>query len=288
MSISTYRETHSSRLVMDPVLIVEDTLTVKQLEALRSECNYLRVQQPAADPTERGSSLDFFEDQCVPENSSARVNMEEYFTLRMCKYMSKGSSDLDSACIKNLLHSHLPSLLNDSLSTLVDDDIFEIIHANKRSRYNKRDWFLFNEHYVVKEASSMVEFRWHRDEDEQLAALVGDKKPLYWSVWIPLDDVNAHNGTIYFPDNTQIIKASQNGKMPLERVVATEALVSTEGEPVIVKAGSIVIFSSQVWHRSSINQSSEPRRVYYAQYSSEIILSGGLPLNLALKCSIED
>jgi ectoine hydroxylase-related dioxygenase (phytanoyl-CoA dioxygenase family) len=35
--------------------------------------------------------------------------------------------------------------------------------------------------------------------------------------------------------------------------------------------GSVVLFSSKVWHRSGINLEREPRRVFYAQYSPQPI-----------------
>ena len=45
------------------------------------------------------------------------------------------------------------------------------------------------------------------------------------------------------------------------------------GEPVIVPAGSIAVFSSVCFHRSGANRSPRMRRVYLAQYSPEPILN---------------
>jgi len=44
------------------------------------------------------------------------------------------------------------------------------------------------------------------------------------------------------------------------------------GVPALVEAGSIVCFSSTVFHRSGANTTDRLRRVYVAQYSPEPIL----------------
>ena len=44
------------------------------------------------------------------------------------------------------------------------------------------------------------------------------------------------------------------------------------GIPAIVPAGSIVVFSSYVFHRSGPNLTDKLRRVYLAQYSPRMIL----------------
>src|SRR6478735_3979742 len=54
------------------------------------------------------------------------------------------------------------------------------------------------------------------------------------------------------------------------------------GDPVIVPAGSIAVFSSTCFHRSGVNTSPRPRRVYLAQYSPEPILNDeGKPVIVA-------
>ena len=41
-----------------------------------------------------------------------------------------------------------------------------------------------------------------------------------------------------------------------------------KGTPVIMKAGSLAVFSSRTLHHSSPNLSGDPRRVYYIAYSA--------------------
>ena len=45
------------------------------------------------------------------------------------------------------------------------------------------------------------------------------------------------------------------------------------GEPAIVPAGSIVVFSSRTFHRSGPNLTDSYRRCYLAQYSAEPIMN---------------
>jgi ectoine hydroxylase-related dioxygenase (phytanoyl-CoA dioxygenase family) len=61
------------------------------------------------------------------------------------------------------------------------------------------------------------------------------------------------------------------------------------GDPAIVPAGSIVCFSSTLFHRSGPNTTDRVRRVYVAQYSAEQILSevGSRPLRLAEPLLVE-
>ncbi len=48
---------------------------------------------------------------------------------------------------------------------------------------------------------------------------------------------------------------------------------SDPGIPVIVPAGSIVAFSSRMFHRSGANTTDRMRRSYLAQYSTEPIMN---------------
>jgi ectoine hydroxylase-related dioxygenase (phytanoyl-CoA dioxygenase family) len=45
------------------------------------------------------------------------------------------------------------------------------------------------------------------------------------------------------------------------------------GDPVIVPAGSIAVFSSRTFHRSGTNTTDKMRRSYLAQYSAEPIMN---------------
>uniref|UniRef100_A0A7S4NPC3 Phytanoyl-CoA dioxygenase n=1 Tax=Guillardia theta TaxID=55529 RepID=A0A7S4NPC3_GUITH len=172
---------------------------------------------------------------------------------------------------------------------------------------------LFNEQYVVKPPQSRVEFGWHTDEAEQLQMCLQRPQSPYVSVWLPLCDTTFHNGTLeilplgdacylnpppgvdkhhpFFlsvsssfsgsPRTDDISrKSSEEGD---REQTASEASGSKReqasscpiGSVLSVEAGTAVVFASDVWHRSSFNESDKFRPVFYAQYSLGCLLSDG-------------
>ena len=125
--------------------------------------------------------------------------------------------------------------------------------------------YLFWEQFVVKGPEKGAKFSWHQD-----SAYVGTPHRPYITCWVTLDDVTEANGTVY------LLPFSRAGTR--EVVPHQEAPVSRElegyfgpdpGDPVLVPAGSIAVFSSTVLHRSGFNRTPNWRRVYLPQYSAE-------------------
>jgi ectoine hydroxylase-related dioxygenase (phytanoyl-CoA dioxygenase family) len=129
--------------------------------------------------------------------------------------------------------------------------------------------YLFNEQYVVKAAERGMAFGWHQD-----SGFVPYPHPPYLTCWIPLDDVTDANGTI---DLLPYARAGTRHAVAHRRDEQTNDLIGytgdDPGEPVIVPAGSLVCFSSTLFHRAGPNTTSRPRRAYVAQYSAEPILN---------------
>jgi ectoine hydroxylase-related dioxygenase (phytanoyl-CoA dioxygenase family) len=130
--------------------------------------------------------------------------------------------------------------------------------------------YLFHEQYVVKAADKDTKFGWHQD-----SGYIGHYHKPYLSCWCALDDMSEENGTISVlpyeragmkPDDLfdHVVEAGTNDKVGYHG--------SDPGIPVIVPAGSIVVFSSRTFHRSGANQTNRMRRSYLAQYSVEPIL----------------
>jgi ectoine hydroxylase-related dioxygenase (phytanoyl-CoA dioxygenase family) len=139
--------------------------------------------------------------------------------------------------------------------------------------------YLFNEQYVVKAAEQGMPFSWHQD-----SGFIDYSHRPYLTCWIALDDMTEANGTVY------LLPYSRGGTRAVvkhARDIESNDLVgyfgNDPGDPVIVPAGSIVCFSSTLFHRSGANTTDRVRRVYVAQYSAEPILSedGSQPLRLA-------
>ena len=134
------------------------------------------------------------------------------------------------------------------------------------------DAFLFYNQYVVKGAEGGMRFSWHQDSGYVNKDGDTGHQP-YLTCWCPLDDVTEANGTIYVLPYS---RAGTRDWVPHVHDPATNDWVGYHGEdrgiPVEVPAGSIVLFSSTVFHASGANQTDRMRRVFLAQYSAAPIM----------------
>ena len=123
---------------------------------------------------------------------------------------------------------------------------------------------LFLDQFVVKGPEVGMKFGWHQD-----GGYVGYPHAPYVSCWIALDDMSAANGTIsvlpYDRAGGQAIK-------PHIKEAGTNDMVgyhgSDPGDLVAIPAGSIVVFSSQTFHKSGANTTNALRRAYLCQYTT--------------------
>lgn len=128
--------------------------------------------------------------------------------------------------------------------------------------------YLFWEQFVVKGPEKGSKFSWHQD-----SAYVGTPHRPYITCWVTLDDVTEENGTVYLLPYSRagsrgLFEHKQNNEShDLEGYFGPDP-----GDPVIVPAGSIAVFSSTVLHRSGFNRTPKWRRVYLPQYSAEPLL----------------
>jgi ectoine hydroxylase-related dioxygenase (phytanoyl-CoA dioxygenase family) len=109
--------------------------------------------------------------------------------------------------------------------------------------------YLFWEQYVIKAADPDTSFAWHQD-----SGYVHEDHEPYLTCWIALDDVTEENGSVY------LRPYSRSG---------IRSYVKHITDP----AGTIVVFSSVMMHRSGPNLTDRLRRVYLAQYSGEVIMN---------------
>jgi len=127
---------------------------------------------------------------------------------------------------------------------------------------------LFNEQFVVKGPKTGAAFAWHQD-----GGYVGFDHKTYLTVWIAIDDTTAENGPVHVlpkdltKDSTLVPHHwDKDGK----EMIGYDG--PDEGVAAIVPAGSVVVFSSAILHRSSPNTTDKARRAFIAQYSPEPII----------------
>jgi ectoine hydroxylase-related dioxygenase (phytanoyl-CoA dioxygenase family) len=127
---------------------------------------------------------------------------------------------------------------------------------------------LFWEQFVIKGADPDTKFAWHQD-----SGYVHEDANAYVTLWIALDDVTEENGSVY------LLPYSRSGIRSYIKHIRDPRtndevcyFGSDPGMPVIVPAGTVVVFSSMVIHRSGPNLTDQMRRVYLAQYSGEVIM----------------
>ena len=125
--------------------------------------------------------------------------------------------------------------------------------------------YLFWEQFVVKGPEKGAKFSWHQD-----SAYAGTPHRPYTTCWLTLDAVSEANGTVYLlpysrAGTREVVPHTKNAQSnDLEGYFGPDP-----GDPVIVPAGSIAVFSSTVLHRSGFNTTPRWRRVYLPQYSAE-------------------
>lgn len=131
--------------------------------------------------------------------------------------------------------------------------------------------YMFWEQYVIKAGDPDTSFAWHQD-----SGYVHEDHEPYLTVWIALDDVTEENGSVYLLPYSRSGIRSYIKHIP-DPVTNDQVCYfgSDPGMPVTAPAGSIVVFSSVLIHRSGANTTDRMRRVYLAQYSREVIHAKG-------------
>jgi ectoine hydroxylase-related dioxygenase (phytanoyl-CoA dioxygenase family) len=140
--------------------------------------------------------------------------------------------------------------------------IFSELMANLCRATIGDEAYLIWEQYVVKGIDKDSAFSWHQD-----AGYVHLDCPMYVTCWIPLDDITLDNGAVYLLPYSQLgIRTTVKHIMDPRTNDLVGYFGKEPGIPAIVPAGSIVAFSSYVFHRSGPNLTDKFRRVYLPQY----------------------
>lgn len=126
---------------------------------------------------------------------------------------------------------------------------------------------LFLEQFVVKGGDAGSRFGWHQD-----SGYVGYPHREYLTCWLALDDVDESNGTIRILPWSRV--SGDPRHVPAHhREAGTNDMIGyagdDPGDPVIAPAGTLAVFSSRTFHRSTANTTDRLRRAWLMQYTVE-------------------
>lgn len=130
---------------------------------------------------------------------------------------------------------------------------------------------LFWEQAVVKPPHARTELPWHQDSG--YTPTVPEE---YVTCWLALDDADTSNGCLWVQPGSHLHgrrRHTNSGTGPFR--VGDDR--GEAGEPVPVRRGDVLVFSSLLLHRSGPNTTGRPRRAWILQYcvaSATSALSG--------------
>lgn len=143
-----------------------------------------------------------------------------------------------------------------------------------------RDAWLFIDVFVYKHARSLSDFAWHQDHGYVAYYGFANAAPSV-TVWTPLEDVTDDNGALH------VLPFRSDA----DRVLVPHALdprnndcVARVDEPGVclpMRAGSLLVMSGLLLHRSGPNTTDHARPAYQWQYSPAPVTDGERPISLA-------
>lgn len=220
------------------------------------------------------------------ETAAARVNADAYLRAREAQFRSRCGDEHAALRSSELMRTFLFDKLSSCAAALMG-----VTNQQAEDSSGGDNVFFFNEHYVVKPPQTAVEFRWHRDDYEQLGMCVHRSGiPPYLSAWCALDDVTLQNGPLRFVSQSLASSKEQAAADGDACEVTESGRIQLEGKatsPILAAAGAVIFFLSNVWHCSSCNESDTIRRAFYAQYSASQITAtpkDPWPLSFAIPC----
>ena len=114
---------------------------------------------------------------------------------------------------------------------------------------------------------------WHQDNAYYNAHALSKTR---MSTWIPLIDVNEENGCLWVVPGSHKAGVSEHGQFggQCPQSIGPSDMVAEGAIPCPVKAGSILLFSSNLWHHSKGNKTDQVRRAFIVSYQEATVLGG--------------
>lgn len=151
------------------------------------------------------------------------------------------------------------SLMSNSFETnkIVQSTLLEILHRFFEAHFTS--YKIINASFLVKPADTKEEFLLHQDW-----CYTDEKRFNAYNIWIPLADVTAHNGAMFFlPGSHLWFNNFRSGSFHSSKVESTNAL-QPYVHTVPLQKGQVVMFNPAVFHGSHPNCSAHNRLVVTA------------------------
>lgn len=221
--------------------VLPNAMSAAELNAMRQACDAFVAEYDAS------RALDGDEDAQNPQrrrlSADGRVIRDNIITHAGARYFLQGRHT-ESAAIRGFLHGETVARI---CAAVLGPDAY-----------------LYNEQFVVKNPNADTDFSWHQD-----SGYVPYRHTPYVTAWFALDDTTAENGALHV---LPYDRAGTRDRVEHVRIAGSNDAVGYSGDDpgdlVPVAAGSAVVFSSTLFHRSGPNTSAAPRRAYIAQFTA--------------------
>ncbi|HCK11151.1 MAG: hypothetical protein CME21_20220 [Gemmatimonadetes bacterium] len=114
---------------------------------------------------------------------------------------------------------------------------------------------------------------WHQDNAYYNAHALSKTR---MSVWIPMVDVDEENGCLWVVPGSHTGGVKEHGQYggQCPKSMGPADMVAEGAIPCAVKAGSILLFRSDLWHHSKGNGTDRVRRAFIVSYQEATVPSG--------------
>lgn len=296
--------------ILETVYVIRNFLSTTELNALRSECDENNINK--LDLSLVGSSIDLFENSSISENHPARKQREYYFRERY-----KNRIFPNETILQHLLINKFPSIVKwiDNQQKHKNGDDIYLFNEHYVVKEKGSD-IAFRWHRDCDEQLGALPFAeipkyysmWCTLDQttSENGTLIIPKNTLikYLKVVEQQNDIvkseeSSTNNSKRKMQSAELI-LSEDFEDPVNRfdLLLEEQKIQTEQRSPFEQCMDdfeltlpecvAVVFSSTLWHRSNSNRSDSIRRVFYAQYSTQVISAhsdGEAPLCFAVKCS---